>query len=357
MLHRSGGRSVSGRAVTRTNSRKRSSARVKIHYSFMKIMTGSDLSRRRLPLMSAASPNPGPLVWLTACAHGDEVGGIVVIQELFRSIRRRLLKGTVKAFPMMNPLGFETRSRQITMSSEDLNRSFPGNPNGSLGERIAHRIFGTILETRPVLVLDLHNDWIESMPYIVLDYDPGNPHEAAYGKAIRAGREAGMCLIADTEELKKSFSFNLLLQDIPALTLELGRSHVVSESNVTYGLEAIWNILAYLGMIEERDVPFRYPLPPEYGSGRLLRYSDKPYGSRTGIIRFLAKPGAVVQAGQPLAKIVNAFGRHQETITALQDAIVVGHSDSSAAFPGVPIMAFGIADGASSEAGGARPKA
>jgi predicted deacylase len=322
----------------------RTPAPVRIHYSFKRIMTGSDLSHRRLPLMSATSTNLGPLVWLTACGHGDEVSGIVVIQEIFKRIRHLLLCGTIQAFPLMNPLGFETGSRHITMSREDLNRSFPGNPNGSLGERIAHRIFSTIIEVTPTLVLDLHNDWIESIPYALLDRDPGSPHEAAYEKAIRAGKEARLCLIADAEELKRSLSFNLLLHDIPALTLELGKPHVVSESNVTYGIEAIWNILAHLGMVPPPDKPFRYPLPPGFGRGNLLRYSDKPYGSRTGIIRFMAKPGDVVKVGKPLAKIVNAFGRHQETITAINDAIILGHSDSSAAFPGMPIMAFGIND-------------
>ncbi|MGR9106583.1 MAG: M14 family metallopeptidase [Gammaproteobacteria bacterium] len=317
-------------------------APVKIHYSLQKVMTGSDLSRRRLPLMSATSANPGPVVWLTACSHGDEVSGIVVIQEIFKSIRRRLVCGTLLSFPLMNPLGFETRSRTISVSGEDLNRSFPGNPNGSLGERIACSIFETILESAPTLLLDLHADWIDSIPYILLDHNPGELNQEACRNAIAAGREAGMCLIVDAEELKRSLSFNLLLRNIPALTLELGKPHVVSEPNVACGREAIWNILAHLGMIESRERPFRYPLPPEYGQGKLLRYCDKPYGSKTGIIRFLAKPGNVVHAGQPLAKIVNAFGRHQETLTAIRDAIVLGHSDSSAAFPGMPIMAFGI---------------
>ncbi|HUU84103.1 MAG TPA: hypothetical protein VM243_11425, partial [Phycisphaerae bacterium] len=38
------------------------------------------------------------------------------------------------------------------------------------------------------------------------------------------------------------------------------------------------------------------------------------------------------------------FGRQQEMVTAVDDALVLGHSDSSAAFPGMPIMAFGIED-------------
>jgi len=317
---------------------------VKIHYSFKKIMTGSDLSHRRLPLMTAESANPGPLVWLTACGHGDEVSGIVVIQEIFKNIRRYLLRGSVHAFPLMNPLGFEAKSRHITMSREDLNRSFPGSPNGSLGERIAHRIFSEIIDGKPTLVLDLHNDWIDSIPYALLDNDAKGKHKAAYKEAIRAGKETGLCLIIDAEELHRSLSYNLLMHDIPALTLELGKPYVVSESNVTYGIETIWNILSYLGMMPSRDIPFRYPLPDVFGQGKLLRYSDKPYSSRTGIIRFLAKPGEVIKAGQPLARIVNAFGRHQETMTAMKDAIVLGHSESSAAFPGMPIMAFGVSD-------------
>jgi hypothetical protein len=244
----------------------------------------------------------------------------------------------------MNPLGFESGLRHITLSGEDLNRSFPGNANGSLGERIAHKIFETIIRTEPDLVVDFHNDWIESIPYVLVDHDPGKQHNRAYRKAIHAAKQAGMSIIVDEEEVHKSLSFNLLLRDIPALTFELGKPNIVSESYVTYGLEAIWNILADLGMIAPRDKPFRYPLPAGYAHDRLLRYSDKPYGAKTGIIRFLAAPGDVVKTGQPLAKIVNAFGRSQETMTAIEDGIVLGHSDSSVAFPGVPIMAFGIAE-------------
>lgn len=316
---------------------------VRNHYSFKKIMTGSDLSRRRLPVMCATSENPGPVVWLTACSHGDEVSGIVVIQEVFKSIRKRLLCGAIHAFPLMNPLGFESGMRHITLSGEDLNRSFPGNASGSLGERIAHKIFDSITATTPDLVVDFHNDWIESMPYVLVDHDPGKAHNTAYRQALHTAKQAGMCVIVDEEELHQSLSFNLLLRDIPAITFELGKPNIVSESNVTFGVEAIWNVLADLGMIAPRDNPFRYPLPPGYAHDKPLRYSDKPYGAKSGIIRFLAAPGDVVHAGQPLARIVNAFGRRQETMIAATDGIVLGHSDSSVAFPGVPVMAFGVA--------------
>jgi hypothetical protein len=40
--------------------------------------------------------------------------------------------------------------------------------------------------------------------------------------------------------------------------------------------------------------------------------------------------------------VFNAFGRLQETLAAPADAIVLGKSDSSVAYPGAPVMAFGL---------------
>jgi len=324
------------------NNLKHSTAPVKVSYAFIKIMTGSDLSLRRLPLMSAKSVNPGPVVWLTACGHGDEVCGIIIVQEIFKNIRKRLLCGTIYAFPLMNPIGFETVSRNITVSREDLNRSFPGKQKGTLGERLASSIFCTIVDTSPTLVIDLHNDWINSIPYSLLDHNPGLSHKTAYDKAKIFTRQSGFVSIVDTDKLTNTLSYNLLLNDIPALTFELCEPYLINERNVKYGLDAISNILSYLGMIKPLKERFSYPAPAAYKAGKLLRYSDKPFSSKSGIIRFIAKPGEEVRKGQPFAKIVNTFGKHQETITAINDAIVLGHSDSSVVFPGMPIMAFGI---------------
>lgn len=309
-------------------------------YSFLKILTSSDLANRRLPLMSIVGPKPGPVVWLTACSHGDEVGGIAVIHDVFKQVQRQLHSGAVYSFPIMNPIGFESGTRTITISREDLNRSYPGSPAGSLGERMAHRIFNHILDTRPQLVLDLHNDWIRSIPYALLDPELGPQHADAYRRAVDFARETGLCVITETEPVEHALSYNLLRHGIPSVTLELGEPRVVNEDHVRSGVEAICNILATLGMIPPRETKFQYPLPPKFANGALLNYSDKPCSAHSGIIRFLLEPGAEIKTGQPFARILNAFGKHQETVKAASDGLVLGHSDSSAVYPGMPIMAF-----------------
>ena len=291
--------------------------------------------------MAAESPSSGPVVWLTACVHGDEVGGIVVIQELFKTVRKQLLNGSIYAFPLMNPLGFETASRDIILSKEDLNRSFPGNKNGSLAERIADKTFNTILQTNPALVLDLHNDWRKSIPHALLDPCPRTTGGAACAKAQYLSERTGLLVIQDTEELKRSLSYSLIQHDIPALTLELGESYVVNEQNIAFGVQSILNILAHLEMVTPLEKPFHYPVP-ERVRGQILKYSHLPLSSTSGIIRFHAKPGDLVTRDQPVAKIYNTFGKLQETIRALSDGIVLGHADFSVAFPGVPVIAFGM---------------
>lgn len=318
--------------------------RTRIRYSFLKIVAGSAMARRRMPFMSAESAvePDGPIVWLTACSHGDEVGGIVVIQEVFKQLRRTpLLQGKVLALPLMNPIGFETGSRQITLSGEDLNRSFPGDSQGSFAERIAHMIFRRIADTRPTIVLDFHNDWIRSIPYAVIDPLSGPEHEPVLRQVEHFAAITGFAVVTETEPLPRALSHCLMAHGTPALTMEMGEAYVVNERNVTDGVGSVWNVLAELKMIEPVTAPFRYQLPDAV-RGRPMKYGNRPFAATSGIIRFLVGPGDMVKPGQPVARIENAFGRLQETLTAVGEAIVLGHADSSVAFPGAPVMAFGL---------------
>jgi len=226
-------KNISKKKIRKQIRKKIVSPSIEVEYSSIDILTGSDLSKRRLPFMHVKSSNPGPVIWITACVHGEEVGGMVVIQEIFKKLKKEILKGEVYAFPLMNPIGFENSSRHITFSNEDLNRSFPGNENGSLAERIASQIFTQIKETNPSLVLDLHNDWRKSIPYTLLD--PNSGKDEAYEKAKEFGKKIGFPVVLDDIEAEKTLTYSLLSQGIPALTIELGETDVVNEKDVEQG--------------------------------------------------------------------------------------------------------------------------
>lgn len=315
-----------------------------LKYSFIKILTGSDLSSRRLAVMEMKGKEAGPILWLTGCVHGDEVGGIVIIQEVFKRLTKEgLLTGRVLAFPLMNPIGFENSSRNLSPSKEDLNRSFPGQADGTMAERLANTIFSYIKNTKPNLVLDLHNDWLASVPYTLIDPNPGTKHKDAYDQSKTFARVAGFPIVDEEEEnlaekteLIKTLSGSLLQADIPALTLEIGGAYVVNEKNVADGVTAIFNILEHLGMIA-KSIDEKKP-----AENKIRYYSHQPECSESGLIRFTVEPGQLVKKGDTLARIYNIFGKLVETLSAKNDALVLGHADSAVALPGLPVIALGV---------------
>ncbi len=321
---------------------------MKPKYSFINVLTGSDLSIRRLALMEIKSTNPGPVIWLTGAVHGDEVGGIIIIQEIVKLLKKNpLLKGSIYSFPLMNPIGFETASRGITLSSEDLNRSFPGDHEGTLAQRIAAKIFNTIIKTKPTLVLDIHNDWLNSIPYTLIDPYPGVKHKLAYEQSKKLSSELGFIVInekegvKDTEILKTTLSGSLIANDVPALTLEIGGAIQTKEKDIHDGVKALWDLLASLNMVKPQMQEFNFQVPENY-LNKILSYSHQPDASVSGIIRFLVKPGQEIKKGQPLAKIYNVFGKLEETLICQNNGVVLGHADSAVAYPGAEILAFGI---------------
>ena len=288
--------------------------------------------------MEIESISDGPRIVLTACMHGDETGGTVVIQELFKSLKGQMLCGKIFAFPMLNPFGFENTSRRISISNEDLNRSFPGNPEGSLAQRIAAIVMDKIMELKPDIVLDLHNDWNKSIPYTVID---AFSEQKWLDKLQSFAKVLGLPAIQESEQITSSFSYNLNLQNIPALTLELGESLIINEKNVAYGTDAIKNLLENLGMIHGESSQNQFTMH-ESIQNKILIYSSRPISSSSGIIRFFKKPGEIVKKGEKLAKIYNVFGKLNETIVSLHGGIILGHNDYAVAYPGSPIMAFGV---------------
>jgi len=317
-----------------------SAQKVKFHYSFMKVMTGHDLSVRRIPVMKIEHEKSGPLVVLTAGMHGDEIGGTVVIQELFKLLKYELRCGTIYAFPMLNPFGFENTSRRISISNEDLNRSFPGNPKGTLAQRIAAISMEKICGLQPDLVLDLHNDWNKSIPYVVIDtLEDKSKLALLHHYANRSGLPA----IQETETIHTSFSYTLNIYGIPALTIELGESLIINEKNIIYGTNAVLKLLSELEMTRNSNEPgFKIP---EMIQNKILSYSSNPLCSTSGIIRFAKKPGEMIKEGEKIARVYNAFGKLTETIRSVHDGIILGHNDYAVSYPGSPVMAFGVLPG------------
>lgn len=114
-----------------------------------KIAEGTDVENTVTVLRGAEE---GPTIYIVAGVHGDEQAG----WRAGNLVKDATIKaGTVYIVSPANQYGAQEDQRR-TKGEWDLNRNFPGNPEGWDAERIAHSIFSDIQEKNPVIVLDLH---------------------------------------------------------------------------------------------------------------------------------------------------------------------------------------------------------
>ncbi|MCQ2202295.1 MAG: M14 family metallopeptidase [Bacteroidales bacterium] len=99
----------------------------------------------------------GKRVCIVTGIHGDELEGQYVCYELMRRLKKDIhqLKGLVELYPALNPLGVDSVSRAIPTFDLDMNRIFPGNPDGHMIEYVAHRIIEDLAGAD--LVIDIHS--------------------------------------------------------------------------------------------------------------------------------------------------------------------------------------------------------
>src|SRR5260221_2393035 len=80
-----------------------------------------------------------PVGLLTASVHGDEgPWGTRAIRKLLETTPIGELKGSLRIVPVANPMAMESNSRTSALDVLDLNSAFPGDPNGSHTQRLAH---------------------------------------------------------------------------------------------------------------------------------------------------------------------------------------------------------------------------
>ena len=109
--------------------------RGEIHVAYM-----ADGQPLVVPFWVINGMKPGTKLLLSAMTHGDAVIGAEAIYRTMETIDETKMKGTVVAFPCMNPAGFEGGERNCTIDRNNMNRQFPGFKGGWLCDRVCAAI-------------------------------------------------------------------------------------------------------------------------------------------------------------------------------------------------------------------------
>jgi len=296
-----------------------------LHLDYSQSYTGISIS---VPVRVVAAKKPGPVVFLCATVHGDELNGIGIIREVLFEKRLELERGTVIAMPVVNVLGLESHTRYLP-DRRDLNRCFPGSARGSLSSRLAHLIFNEVVR-HCHCVLDFHTAALRRTNYPNVRADLDDP------AVRRLARAFGCELIVHSKGAEGSLRRVAVERGIPTVVLEAGEVWKIEPGVVAIGARGALNVLKCLGMLKGR---IKKP-----GHQIEIRKSVWVRAERGGILNFHTLPGALVRTGQRLATNYTLFGESQNQLKAPADGVVLGMTTMPAVKPGEPVFHIALTE-------------
>ncbi len=200
----------------------------------------------------------GPTVAVVAGVHGDELEGLYVchriaawLADLSRS-RPAALRGTVELYPALNPLGIDTLQRFVPMFDADLNRNFPGHPEGLLPQRIADAIMQRLAGA--ALVIDVHasNIFLREIPQVRIAKD----FASGLVPLAQTMNVDVIWLHGALTVLEATIAHSLNSRDVPCLVVEMGVGMRISPAFTDQLLRGILHVWRRLGVIaDEIDLP------------------------------------------------------------------------------------------------------
>ncbi|MBB3236723.1 succinylglutamate desuccinylase/aspartoacylase domain-containing protein [Phyllobacterium endophyticum] len=123
--------------------------------------------------IAVAKQGAGPTLLLTAGVHGDEYEGPLALYGLLAQLEKLDISGRLIILPSINQPAFLAATRCSPIDKLNLNRSFPGSPNGSITQLIADYISTELLH-RADYAIDMHSGG-SSLQYLPLLLAPTWP--------------------------------------------------------------------------------------------------------------------------------------------------------------------------------------
>jgi hypothetical protein len=310
---------------------------VKISKKEIKIGERADGSRIALPLIEYRG-SPGPSLFIGAGIHGDELTGLASIWKLYEFLKGKDIRGTITIMPAMNPDGLSYNVRGIPEAEVDLNRLYPGKPNGYLAERICAKIWD--IAKKHDAIVDFHTMG-PSIPFVLTDLVTGELKE----KMDKLAEATGITVLEELsaeeyalQNLGASLGGVATSAKIPNITIELGGSKGIDWDSVEAGFLSIKNVLVHMGMIKGTRTRVTSSIViPEKGYRRDDVFSDKP-----GVVEYVVKMGDKVRKGATLARIRDVYGNIVQEIKMPESGYMISESLSHATQTGGYVACIAI---------------
>ncbi len=264
-----------------------------------------------MPVRVIRGRKPGPVLFVSAALHGDEINGVEIIHRLLGSKAMARLRGIVIAVPVVNVFGFLAHSRYLP-DRRDLNRSFPGSERGSLAARMA-RLFMDEVVAKSTHGIDLHTAAIHrtNLPQVRASLDQPGVLEMAESFEVP--------VVVQAELRDGSLRSAMHDRGIPVIVYEGGEALRFDRMAIRVGYRGILGVMRKIGMLPEAKVK-RKEKPA------LVRNTTWVRAPESGVLRPRVGLGAHVTEGHELGRVGDPFGAAEISVVAPVGGIIIGQT-------------------------------
>ncbi|MFB6132460.1 MAG: succinylglutamate desuccinylase/aspartoacylase family protein [Halanaeroarchaeum sp.] len=293
-----------------------------IRYSISETYLGDPI---RVPVTIVNGAEPGPTVFLSAAAHGDELNGIEVVREVAYEWNHDDLHGTLVLLPVLNVPGFLFQQRYLPIYDRDLNRSFPGDATSTSAKRMAHELFRNFMEPAD-LGIDFHTSTRgrTNMLHVRADMEDD--------EVSRLARAFGSHVIIDSDGTEGTVRREATAAGAPTITIEMGEAHRFQRPLIDRALDGVASVFGEYGLWP--DEPVHWP------GWRTIIDSDHKTWLRAdvgGLVEMHVERGEMVEEDAPIATISNPFKTESTRVRAPFTGLLVGVLENPVVYPGNPL--------------------
>ncbi len=287
----------------------------------------------RLPATVLHGNGTGKTMLITAGVHAGEYVGIQAAIELSQKLKIEKVNGTIIIVKVMNRPAFEARNGSMGLDDgKNLNREFPGNPDGTEMERLAWAI-SQELQPAADYYIDLHSgdDYEKLTPYV---YYAGAAAEEVVSLSRQMAEQVDVPYMVKSN-VTSGGSYNYAAsQGIPSILIERGDMGDWSYEEVSSTRRDVRNILCHMG-IYQGVKNFRTYYPLDVAD---IRYQD---AEENGLWYPFKKVGDMIREGDILGEVRDYEGNVKEVSVAEFDGVLLYQAGTLQVLENGPMVTYG----------------
>ena len=273
-----------------------------------------------IPVGVAIGDEDGPCLAVLGGVHGSEYAARNAVVEFWNEIDASKIRGSVRVVLCADTAALEGHSAYVNpIDGKNLNRVWPGDPDGTLTDRIAHLITTEVISHSDA-VIDVHGgEWDEDIGCFIITHSTGDSDLDK--RTLDFAMALGFTYVEVTDANGPVLgtgtgSGEAMKGGRPGLTLEGGGMGISERRYVDVHKYGLRNALRYLGIADGDPVWWG-------GESVKLDHGVLMKTTKGGVYEPAVSVGQWIEKGEVFARVRDYAGNVIEEITAPEGGTVL----------------------------------